>query len=236
MAMRQQDLRSKAVERARDLFPGQAPDSVAVVQLTREDGFVVVRSLPDGLFVLDLAGRLVRGRARLRAVAEHAEAVASFEAAIAASHLDKRREHVERSVSLLSDAVPGLAPTVAEPARAVIKTLSTLAAAIDGVVAEIGRQATALPTERTLSRAESLFNTAAVADRAVVRAVRVLGHAVVSLRPAPQGLGSEPIDRVLRWVLARLASDDLPYILPAGHDAARDERVASFVAAGARRA
>jgi hypothetical protein len=236
MAMRQQDLRSKAVERARDLFPGQMPDSLALVQLTREDGFVVVRSLPDGLFVLDRAGRLVRGRARLRAVAAHVEAVASFEEAIAASHLERRREHVERSVPLLTEALQGLPPTVAERTRAVIETLSTLAAAIDGTLAEIGRHATALPTERTLPRAESLLIVAAAADRAVVRAVRLLGHAVVSLRPAPQGLGSEPIDRVLRWVLARLASDDLPYLLPPDADTARDARVASFVAAATRRA
>jgi hypothetical protein len=236
MATRPQDIRRRAVERARNLFPGQAPDSAAVVQLTREEGFVVVRSRPDGLVVFDRAGRLVRGRARLLAVARHADAVADFEAAILTACLDKRKEHIERSIPLLTDALAGLPPTLIDATRAVVEALEVLASAVDEVLAEISRHATAPPTERTLPRAESLCDAAARADRAVVRAVRHLGSHVASLDPPPQGLGAAPVDRLLRWVLARLASDDLPYLLPSLDDAARVERTVAFVASATRRA
>lgn len=212
-----------AVERARVRLPGLAPDSVQVVELVRGRAFVVVRTRPDGVLVLDAAGRLVRGRERLVAIARHVDATARVERALADAQLERRLEHATRSAEFLDTASREIAERGVKTAVVrVVGDLGTLAERLSVLRDEWQRQVPA--TERTLRRLVTLLDSAARSDRDVVRGARELALALCSR--SPDGPGVAP---VRRWVAARLASADIPFFYWE-LDAAESERyVADFV-------
>jgi hypothetical protein len=224
MAMGAHELTSRAVERVRLRLPGLAPDSAEVVALARESTFVVVRTAPVGLVVLDRAGRPVRSRERLATVGRHMRTTALLAEAVAEGRLDHRREHAERSVVLLRQAGRGRGP-LARRIAATCGRLQVLSGAIEA--AELAARPREAPlTERTARRAAILFNAAAAADRGVVAEARRLADLLVP-PSSEQPLAEE---KLLRWAVARLGSTDLPFFLPE-LDAAESERwVQAFVA------
>jgi hypothetical protein len=224
MAMGAHELTSRAVERVRLRLPGLAPDSAEVVALARESTFVVVRTAPAGLVVLDRAGRPVRSRERLTAIGRHMRTTALLAEAVAEGRLDHRREHAERSVLLLRQAGRGRG-ALARSIAATCNRLQVLADAIDAAE-QAARPREAPLTERTARRAAILLNAAAAADRGVVAEARRLAELLVP-PPSEQSLAEE---KLLRWAVARLGSADLPFFLPE-LDAAESERwVEGFVA------
>src|SRR6185295_13235812 len=90
-----------AVERARARQPGLAPDSVEVVELTRGQGYVVVRMLPQGLLVVDERGRLVRGRDKLVLIGSHLVAVSRVKTHAQEARFERRQAHAGESIPLL---------------------------------------------------------------------------------------------------------------------------------------
>jgi hypothetical protein len=223
MAMGAHELASRAVERVRLRLPGLAPDSAEVVALARESTFVVVRTAPAGLVVLDRAGRPVRSRERLAAIGRHLRTTALLAEAVAEARFDHRREHAERSVVLLRQAARGRGP-LGKRAAATSNRLRALADAIDA--AELAARPREAPlTERTARRAAILFNAAAAADRGVVAEARRLAELLVP-PPNDQALAEE---KLLRWAAARLGSVDLPFFLPELDRAESDRWVGGFV-------
>jgi hypothetical protein len=221
MAARSRKLVGKAVlERARARLPDLAPDSVEVVELVRGQAFVVVRTLPAGVVVLDQRGRLVRSRQRLAAIAEHLRASRKVRQAVHEARLDQRREHAGRSVALLEQLVAGYERSLADAIQRVCVELRALVEAIASLASHTSR--TDLPpTARTLRRTIALVNDAAAADRRAVREVRQLAAQLASR--------GEDEDRVQRWAAQRLASADLPFVIPELDAEEAAEFVDSFV-------
>jgi hypothetical protein len=214
-----------AVERARTRMPGLAPDSVEVVELVRGRAFIVVRTAPDGVVVLEESGRLVRGRDRLVSIARHVCALAHVELAFTEAQLDRRLEHTTRSTSLLGDAAASVRNRPARrELRAVVDELDAYGDLLTTLHEERLRPLPA--TERTLRRLVTMLNAAARRDRAVVRGTRRLA-AALSLA----GQDGATMATLERWVIARLGSADLPFFywdLDEGSDA---RFVAEFVRA-----
>jgi hypothetical protein len=196
-----------ALQRARVRMPALAPDSMEVVELVRGRAFVVVRTYPTGVVVLDEAGKLVRGRPRLAAIARHLRAVRHLEAVLAESQLDRRLEHASRSSALLGRIAKALAGKelrrgAASLGQDVELYRSRLAALSDE------RRRLAPATERTLRRMVVCLNDAARADRGVVRTTRAVGATLACL---PDDDRASPAASLRRWVVARLSSPDLPF-------------------------
>jgi hypothetical protein len=231
MAYRPQELVSLAVERARSLLPGLAPDSVEVVELARGQAFVVVRTKPAGIVVVDRSGRLVRGRERLEALARHLRALELLEEALEAARLGQRRDHAERSIAFLRQTAAGSrSKRLGEGVAGLVEALGALTVAIDGATAQIGQPDGLRPTERTLRRAVTTLNEAAAADRAVVFETRQMAAFLASTR---RGAARRPAveERLQRWVVARLSAADLPFYHPELEQAETARFVQSFVAA-----
>jgi len=164
-------------------MPALSPDSVEVVELVRGRAFVVVRTRPSGVVVLDEAGKLVRGRPRLAAIARHLHAVRQVETLLTESQLERRLEQASRSTVFLGRVTATLS---GKELRRVATTLgqdvelyrSRLITLTDE------RHRLAPATERTLRRMVSCLNTAARADRGVVRTARVVGATLADVSPA----------------------------------------------------
>jgi hypothetical protein len=207
-------------------MPSLSPDSVEVVELVRGRAFVVVRTHPCGVVVLDEAGRLVRGRERLAAIGRHVRALAQVEAVLAAAQLDRRLEHAARSSALLGRLERAL------PGKELRRTTACLLAEIElyqtRLVALLDEHTRAAPaTERTLRRTIGLLNDAARADRGVVRTACALAGALTADVTSDR---ASPAASLRRWVVARLSTPDVPYFY-AEFDADRDGFVKDFVAA-----
>jgi hypothetical protein len=229
MAYRPQELVTKAVERARSLSPGIAPDSVEVVELARGQAFVVVRTKPVGIVVLDRSGRLVRGRERLVALAHHLRSLELFDEALKAARLTQRRDHAERSIAFLRQSVAGSrSKKLGEGVAGLVEALGALTVAIDGATAQVQQPGGLRPTERTFRRAVQVLNEAAAADRGVVRETRRMAALLAARGNARRGAAEE---RLQRWVMARLAAVDLPYYHPEFEADATTRYVDGFVAA-----
>jgi hypothetical protein len=209
MAMGADELTSRAVARVRLRLPGLALESAEVVALAREATFVVVRTAPAGLVVLDRSGRPVRSRERLFTIAGHVRTTALLARAVAEGRLDQRREHAERSIALLHEASRGRG-RLAQLLAVTCDRLGALATAIEA--AQQAARPREMPlTERTARRAAILFNAAAAADRLVVaEARRLVGLLAGPRRESPSGAD----EKLLRWAAARLGSVDLPFFLP----------------------
>jgi hypothetical protein len=206
MAARSRKLVGKiVVERARARLPDLAPDSVEVVELVRGQTFVVVRTLPSGIVVLDQRGRLVRSRQRLAAIGEHLRAVGQVRQAVDEARLDQRSEHAGRSVVLLEQMRASYEQSLADAIQRVCRELRALLEAITSLATHASKMDPP-PTERTLRRTIALVNEAAAADRRAVREVRALAALLASCGKVE--------DRVQRWAAQRLASADLPFVIP----------------------
>jgi hypothetical protein len=188
-------------------MPELAPDSVEVVELARGKAYVVVRARGADVVVLDRQGRLVRSPQRLLAIGRHVLALQQVTRGFEEAKLAQRASDVERSRVLLSELAPRVRGQRAARLEAVLDALASLAAALEAARAHAPASGTAPPTQRTLRRSVQLLNEAAAADRAAVRAVRELGGVLCLGSPAP------PRDKLLRWVLARLSSSDLPFFM-----------------------
>jgi hypothetical protein len=225
MAMGANELASRAVARVRLRMPGLALESAEVVALARESTFVVVRTAPAGLVVLDRSGRPVRSRERLVTIARHMRTTALLAHAVAEGRLDQRREHAERSIALLRQASRGRG----QLPRLVAVTCDRLAALVAAI--ETAEQAVrpreAPLTERTARRAAVLLNAAAAADRMVVLESRRLVGLLAGLSHQSS---SSLEEKLLRWAAARLGSVDLPYFLPELDRAESERWVERFVA------
>ncbi len=218
-----------AVERAKVRLPGLVPDSVEVVELTRGRPYVVVRTMPPGVVVLDERGRLVRGRGRLAAVARHVDLVGRVRATLDEARLERRREHVEHGIVLLERQRRLCGDTAVERGiAAVLERLEAFRDHLDNVRRELDRQRTLPPTERTLRRTIVLLNEAAGVDRGVVDAVRRLASDVVRSEVAAGARG--PGTALRRWLVVRLASSDLPFFYAELHERDGVRFVEAFVA------
>jgi|RhiMetdeSRZDD1v2_1073273.scaffolds.fasta_scaffold333342_3 hypothetical protein len=227
MASRQQELVTKAVARARSLQPGIAPDSVEVVELARGQAFVVVRTRPSGIVVLDRSGRLVRGRERLVALGRHLRSLELFDDALKAARLSQRRDHAERSIAFLRQASAGSrSKKLADSVAGLVNALGGLTAAIDSASAQLGQPGALRPTERTFRRGVLMLNEAASADRTVVLETRRMAAFLAGRGSARRGAAEE---RLQRWVVARLAAADLPFYHPEFEADATERYVDGFV-------
>lgn len=196
-----------ALQRARVRMPALSPDSVEVVELVRGRAFVVVRTHPSGVIVLDEAGRLVRGRPRLAAIARHLRMVRQVEALLAESQLERRLEHASRSAALLGRI------TVTLSGKELCRSVAALGQDVELYRSRLvtltdERQRLAPATERTLRRMISCLDAAARADREVVRTARAVGATFAGV---PAGDRASPAASLRRWVVARLGSPDLPF-------------------------
>jgi hypothetical protein len=212
-------------------MPGLAPDSVEVVELARGQAFVVVRTKPAGIVVLDKSGRLVRGRDRLIALGRHLRALELLEEALEVARLGQRRDHAERSITFLRQTAAGSrSKRLGEGVAGLVDALGVLAVAIDGATAQINQPDGLRPTERTLRRAVTALNEAAAADRGVVLETRRMAGLLAAMR---RGAARRPAveERLQRWVVARLTAADLPYHHPELEAAETARFVQSFVAA-----
>ncbi len=214
-----------ALQRARVRMPALSPDSVEVVELVRGRAFVVVRTHPSGVVVLDEAGKLVRGRPRLAAIARHLHAVRQVEALFAESQLGHRLEHASKSAALL-DRIAGALPgkELRRGAAVLALDVELYRTRLVALADERGRLAPA--TERTLRRTVSCLNAAARADRGVVRTARTLGAALAGV---PAGERTSPAASLRSWVVARLGSSDLPFFHEEIDETDQDEFVREFV-------
>ena len=209
MASGANELTSRAVARVRLRLPELALESAEVVALAREATFVVVRTAPTGLVVLDRSGRPVRSRERLLTIAGHMRTTALLARAVAEGRLDQRREHAERSIALLSQASGGRG----QLPRLLAVTCDRLAALVSAIdAAQQAARPREMPlTERTARRAAILLSVAATADRRVVaEARRLVGLLAGPRRESPSGAE----EKLMRWAAARLGSVDLPFFLP----------------------
>jgi hypothetical protein len=203
MATRPYDVVGRlAVERARARNPSLAPDSVEVVELARERPYVLVRTAPAGVVVLDQRGRLVRGRDRIARIARHGRAVAALERVQEEAQLERRLEHARESIVFIEEGVGRDDP------RPVIVTLRALEGRLLAVL--LDRRRGVLTTERTLRTRIELHNDAARADRSVVRATRALAGELAGARET-RSAGRSALHR---WIVARLGSSDLPFFHP----------------------
>ncbi len=209
-----------AVERARARRPGLAPDSVEIVELTRGQAYVVVRMLPQGLLVVDERGRLVRRREKLVLIGSHLLAVARLRRHAEEARLERRRTHVSESIPLLESHRRHFSRTgMRRGIAGVTDALEELGLRLEVLCSALAGQHGLQPTERTLRRTIGLVNDAATADRVVVHATRRLGVEMARLEAVP------PVANPLRrWVIARLASTDIPFFYAEldEHQAARD--------------
>jgi len=203
-------------------MPELAPDSVEVVELARGKAYVVVRARNADVLVLDRLGRVVRSRQRLAAIGRHICAVQQVGRAFEEARLPQRAEQAEQSIALLGKLMAAR-PAKATILQGVTGSLVALREALQLAHMQAQRWKEAPPTERTLRRSVLLLNDAAVADRAVVRALRQLG---AELRPDSS---DPPSDKLRRWVLARLSAPDVPFFM---HElaAADQSRYASWFA------
>jgi hypothetical protein len=211
-----------ALQRARVRMPQLAPDSVEVVELARGSAFVVVRTAPAGIVVLDERGRLVRGRERVGAIARHVATLREVDEVLRDAQLERRLEHAERSSSLLREL------DLRKSACDVGPLLTDLASFRAKVEALLDERARAPATERTLRRTVNLLNDAAAADRAVVRAVRVVADSIAGASLSDR---ASPEATLRRWVLARLSSPDLAYFHDELGERERSRYVSDFIAA-----
>lgn len=208
-------------------MPALSPDSVEVVELVRGQAFVVVRTNPSGVVVLDESGRLVRGRPRLAAIARHLLAVRLLDAVVAESQLERRLEHASRSAALLERLAAALAgKELGRGTAALGRDVELYRARLAVLYDE--RQRIAPATERTLRRTVSHLNDAARADRGVVRTTRALG---ATLAAVPSDDRAPPIASLRRWVVARLGSADLPFFDEEIEGSDKGEFVREFVIA-----
>jgi hypothetical protein len=215
-----------AVERALARVPDLLPDSVEVVELVRGRPYVIVHTPPEAVAVLDERGRLVRGKARLAAVARHLDATGRVGRLLEQTLLERRRAHVEQSMALLRRQLSryrrgSLRDAVAE----LLAELDGLGASLDGLEDDLRRQRGLPPTVRTLRRTVVLLNEAARADRRVVLATRSLAAEVARSRR-----GRDPAETLTRWIAARLASSDLPFYVAELDERESDVYVEGFVA------
>jgi hypothetical protein len=208
-------------------MPALSPDSVEVVELVRGQAFVVVRTNPSGVVVLDESGKLVRGRPRLAAIARHVRAVRQVDAVLAESQLERRLEHASRSTALLGRLAEAIAGKELRRRTVVLRRdVELYRTRLVALHDEHRRIAPA--TERTLRRTVACLNDAARADRGVVRTTRTVG---VTLAGVPSDDRTSPAASLRRWVVARLGSPDLPFF-DAEIDGSDDgEFVREFVAA-----
>lgn len=216
-----------AVQRAKVRMPALSPDTVEVVELVRGRAFVVVRTNPSGVVVLDEAGRLVRGRPRLAAIARHLQAVRQVDAVLAAAQVERRLEHASHSTALLERVGRALS------ARELKRGATGLCFDVEHyrsrlVVLHDERTRIAPATERTLRRMVSSLNEAARADRAVVRTTRSVGGALAAV---PAGDRTSPAASLRRWVVARLGTPDLPFFYEEIDGSGGAEFVREFVVA-----
>jgi hypothetical protein len=217
-----------AVERARARLPGFAPDSVEVVELIRGQAFVVVRTAPAGVAVLDEYGRLVRGRPRLEAIARHVDALGRTRLAFEEARLERRRVYAEESIALLARQCRVFSRQALRPRiAALVDRLEALRDRLGTVQSELERQRGLPPTERTLRRRIGLLNNAAAADRAVVLAARVLA---ADLMRVERGAKAHAPTTLQRWLAARLGSSDLPFFYAELDELEGRRFVESFVA------
>jgi hypothetical protein len=202
MATRPYDVVGRlAVERARARNPSLAPDSVEVVELARERPYVLVRTAPAGVVVLDERGRLVRGRDRIARIARHVRAVAALERVQEEAQLERRLEHARESIVFIEGVGR-------DDPRPVIVALQALEGRLLAVL--LDRRRGVLTTERTLRTRIELHNDAARADRRVVHATRALAGELAGARETrPAGRSA-----LHRWIVARLGSSDLPFFHP----------------------
>jgi hypothetical protein len=216
-----------AVQRARVRMPALSPDSVEVVELVRGQAFVVVRTNPSGVLVLDESGRLVRGRPRLAAIARHLRAVRQVDAVLAETQLERRLEHASRSTALLERLAEAVAAK--QLRRGTIDLRQDVELFRTRLVALRDEQRRFAPaTERTLRRTVACLNAAARADRRVVRATRSLGAALAGV---PNDDRTSPVASLRRWVVARLGSPDLPFFHEEIDASDESEFVREFVVA-----
>lgn len=187
------------------------PDTVETVEPARGELFVVVRTLPDGdVVVLDGAGRLVRGRARLASIESHRQAARLVERVLAEAAVERRLDHTTRSTALLTRARTRLGASGAF-ADALLDSLARLEAALTELADAERRLAERPPTVRTLRRTAVLVNAAAAADRDVLRAGRA---AAADLPRQASGKRAEALETVRCWLVARFASPDLRFFIP----------------------
>jgi hypothetical protein len=217
-----------AVERARARLPGFAPDSVEVVELTRGRAYVVVRTAPVGIVVLDECGRLVRGRPRLEAIARHVDALGRTRLAFEEARLERRSLYAEESIALLERqrrvcSRQALGPRIA----ALVDRLEALLDRLGAVRGELERQRGFPPTERTLRRRIGLLNDAAAADRAVVLAARLLAADLMRVENSAKTHAPTTLQR---WLTARLGSSDLPFFYAELDELEGRRFVESFIA------
>lgn len=216
-----------AVQRARVRMPALSPDSVEVVELVRGQAFVVVRTNPSGVVVLDESGRLVRGRPRLAAIARHLRAVRQVDAVLAESQFERRLEHAQRSTALLGRLAEVIAGKELRRGTVVLgRDVELYRIRLVALHDEQRRVAPA--TERTLRRTVACLNDAARADRGVVRTTRSLG---ATLAGVPCDDRTSPVASLRRWVVARLGSPDLPFFHEEIDGSGEGEFVREFVVA-----
>jgi hypothetical protein len=222
-----------AVERAKARMPDLVPDTVEVVELARGRLYVVVRTAPAGVVVLDERGRLVRGRSLLAAIARHLDAVARVGAALEEARLHQRMLHAEQAIALLERQRRLWGASAAGRSLvATVEALVGLRTRLETVVAEHERGRSQAPTERTLRRTICLLNEAASADRMVALAVRRLA-AELARADGRVAARNGSASALRRWVLARLTGTDLPFF----HrelDEGRSERFVSGFLASTR--
>jgi hypothetical protein len=199
-----------AVERARVRMPELAPDSVEVVELVRAKAFVIARSAPSRVVVLDERGRLVRSPARLAAIGRHLGACTRLREWAAAASLPQRLDAAAAGAAAIERVRAGEASAAANRhLRELRARLDGLANAIGAVREELHR--TVPPTERTLRRAVALANDAAEADRGVVRAIRVTA-ASLACEGRLRQIGRGGDASLTRWLIARLHATDIPFL------------------------
>lgn len=219
-----------AVERARAHMPGLSPDSIEVVELLRGKPFVVLRS-GYGVVVLDERGRLVRSPSRLAAVASHLRACAHLTEWGREALLPRRLDEAAAGAVVIEHLPPGARG--GKPGLALSNLrgrLRELASALDAAHEELRRSLP--PTQRTLRRAVEAANDAARADREVARAARAAG---ASLPESPSTAhGGRPLAVLARWISARLAAHDLPFLYPELSEREDAAAVSAFVAAARR--
>ncbi len=206
-------------------MPDLSPDGVEVVELVRGRAFIVVRTWPERVVVLDESGRLVRGRERLTAIARHVRAVHQVEGVLGAAQLERRQEDAVRGATLLRRLDEALAAIRLGPEAATLRADLELFGG--RLVALLDERSRSLPaTERTLRRTVTLLNDAARADRSVVRGARTLARALAG-RPAEDR--ASPAATLRRWAVERLGAPDLPFFHPEFDDRDRGRFVDEFV-------
>lgn len=211
-------------------MPDLVPDTVEIVELARGRLYVVVRTAPSGVVVLDERGRLVRGRSLLAAIARHLDAVVRVGAALEEARLDQRLLHAEQAIALLERQRRQWGSGAAGRCfAATVEALVGLRTRLETVVVEHERGRSHSPTERTLRRTVCLLNEAASADRTVALAVRRLAAELART----DGRAATPrttATALSRWLLARLSGTELPFFYRELDEALSERFVSGFLA------